>query len=157
MPYDDWTVDLSFRAHGQERPGGSITLWYTSKKTDTETVYDSRGWDGLAVVVDTQESGKGSIRAYLNDGKKDYANEKRPASLAFGHCDVMYRNRGVISKLTLSVGSGIVKVELDGRPCFESKKVGSLNSLRLMRLRGDEYPKTAEGRSLRDVGNNKWY
>ncbi|TGZ78571.1 concanavalin A-like lectin/glucanase [Ascodesmis nigricans] len=121
VPFTDFSVDLSFRVHGQERPGGALTLWYTSKQADAETVYESRGWDGLAVVVDTVE-GKGTVRAYLNDGSRNYALEKRPASLAFGHCELVYRNRGILSRLSVVSAGGMVRVEVDGNLCFESKK-----------------------------------
>lgn len=87
-------------------------------------MYDSKGWDGLAIVVDSLESGQGSVRAYLNDGTKDYAATPRSQSLAFAHCEFGYRNRGVISKLAVRYERSVVKVEVDGRSCFEVDKVG---------------------------------
>jgi mannose-binding lectin 1 len=56
-PYNEWSVDIDFRTSGGERPGGSFHFWYTaggaSGKGGLESVYTSKPFDGLALVVDS--------------------------------------------------------------------------------------------------------
>lgn len=56
-PYKEWSVDIDFRTSGGERPGGSFHFWYTaggaSGKGGLESVYTSKPFDGLALVVDS--------------------------------------------------------------------------------------------------------
>lgn len=55
--YKEWTLDVNFRASGGERPGGSFHIWYSaagaSGKAGIESVYTSKPWDGLVLVVDS--------------------------------------------------------------------------------------------------------
>ena len=56
-PYKEWTLDVNFRTSGGERPGGSFHVWYMAGgahgKEGMESVYTSKPWDGLALVVDS--------------------------------------------------------------------------------------------------------
>lgn len=63
------------------------------------------------------------MRGFLNDGKTDYSIHHNVASLAFGHCDFTYRNQGNLSKLKIIHTFQGLKVETDGRICFETKDV----------------------------------
>ncbi|KAH0612571.1 uncharacterized protein H6S33_008951 [Morchella sextelata] len=125
-PYNEWSVDIDFRTSGGERPGGSFHFWYTaggaSGKGGLESVYTSKPFDGLALVVDSY-GGSGSVRGYLNDGQTDYSIHHHVPSLAFGHCDINYRNRGVLTSLKIVQGPKTFKVEVDGNFCFETEKV----------------------------------
>jgi mannose-binding lectin 1 len=126
-PHDEWSVTIEFRASGGERAGGSLHLWYTSRGknggsgTGQDTIYTSKPWDGLALVIDSH-SGTSGIRAYLNDATKDYSQHHNPVSLAFAHCDFDYRNKGALSKVTLTQDSKVFKAEVDGKLCFQTDK-----------------------------------
>ncbi|KAA8910997.1 concanavalin A-like lectin/glucanase domain-containing protein [Sphaerosporella brunnea] len=126
-PHDEWTLTTEFRANGGERAGGSLNLWYTARGfkdgsgSGTDTIYTSTPWDGLALVIDSH-SGAPQVRGYLNDGRTNYANHHNPISLAFGHCDLDYRNKGALTQLTLTQTSRLLKVEVDGRLCFQTEK-----------------------------------
>lgn len=67
---------------------------------------------------------KGTLRGFLNDGTVDYSIHHHPQSLAFGHCDIHYRNLGRLTyiKTFYSKASGL-RVEVDGQTCFESNKI----------------------------------
>lgn len=61
LTYEDWSVKLDFRASGAERSGGSLNLWLTQagagKSDGPETVYSSKPFDGLGVVIETRGAG----------------------------------------------------------------------------------------------------
>ncbi|CUS10279.1 unnamed protein product [Tuber aestivum] len=124
--YHEWILDVSFRTSGGERPGGSFHLWYTAEggngKAGMESVYTSKPWDGLALVVDSY-GGYGTIRAYLNDGSTDYSIHHDVPSLSFGHCEINYRNRGTFTTLRVTHSPKSFKVEADGSLCFETSRV----------------------------------
>ncbi|CAZ82212.1 unnamed protein product [Tuber melanosporum] len=125
-PYHEWTLDVNFRTSGGERPGGSFHVWYTARgahgKEGMESVYTSKPWDGLALVVDSY-GGYGTIRAYLNDGATDYSIHHNVPSLSFGHCEIHYRNRGALTGLRITHSPKNFKVEADGSLCFETTRV----------------------------------
>ena len=121
----EWTVDLDFRAGGQERAGGNLQLWYANdgqSAIGTSSIYTVGKFDGLALVVDTR-NGRQSIRGFLNDGTTEYRSHSSVDSLAFGHCDYAYRNLGRPSTLRLKSGSNGLEVLIDENPCFSSDKV----------------------------------
>ncbi|RPA94152.1 concanavalin A-like lectin/glucanase [Choiromyces venosus 120613-1] len=125
-PYHEWTLDVNFRTSGGERPGGSFHVWYTAGgahgKVGMESVYTSKPWDGLALVVDSY-GGYGTIRAYLNDGSTDYSIHHNVPSLSFGHCEIHYRNRGSLTGLRITHSPRSFRVEADGSLCFETTRV----------------------------------
>ncbi|RPA78943.1 concanavalin A-like lectin/glucanase [Ascobolus immersus RN42] len=126
-PYQDWTADVNFRATGSEHGKGSFTFWYTARGKHGiqgyESPYSSRPWDGLALTIDNSQGGHAQLRAYLNDGSRDYSIHHDVPSLAFGHCDFWYRNKGAPSHMRVTHGFRSFKVELDGNVCFETDKV----------------------------------
>ncbi|RPB24175.1 concanavalin A-like lectin/glucanase [Terfezia boudieri ATCC MYA-4762] len=125
-PYNEWSAEIDFRANGEERSGGSFHFWYTAGGAGyqgTDSVYTAKTWDGLAILVDKYGSYGGSVRGFLNDGKTDYSIHHNIASLAFGHCDFTYRNQGTLSKLKITHTNQGLKVEADGRTCFETRDV----------------------------------
>jgi len=121
----EWTVDLEFRAGGQDRAGGNLQLWYVkdgSNTISTGSLYTTGKFEGLAIVVDTV-GGVQKIRGFLNDGNKDYKGHQTVESLAFGHCDYKYRNLGRPSKLQIRYGSTGLAVTIDGNQCFSTPKI----------------------------------
>ena len=122
---NDWTVDLDFRAGGADRGGGNLQLWFVKDgqtTVGTTSIYTVGRFDGLALVVDTH-NGKQSIRGFLNDGSTEYRSHANVDSLAFGHCDYVYRNLGRPSRLRLKSTSGGLEVTIDEQPCFSSSKI----------------------------------
>jgi lectin, mannose-binding 1 len=122
----DWQAELKFRAGGQDRAGGNLQLWYAAngeKGISTSSVYTVGKWDGLAIVVDSI-GGIQKVRGFLNDGNTEYKNHQDVSSLAFGHCDYVYRNLGRPSSLKIkSTQSGGLEVTVDDKPCFSSQKI----------------------------------
>ena len=122
----DWSVDFQFRAGGQDRAGGNLQLWYVAngeKSVSTSSIYTVGKWDGLAIVIDTV-GGVQKIRGFLNDGSVEYKSHQDVGSLAFGHCDHIYRNLGRPSKLTVRhIPTGGLYVSIDERACFATEKI----------------------------------
>ncbi|KAK7206907.1 concanavalin A-like lectin/glucanase domain-containing protein [Myxozyma melibiosi] len=122
VSYAEWTVDLVFRVSGSDRPSGGMALWYTATR-DEGPVYGARDyWDGLGIMIDSI-GGQGHVRGHLNDGSIGFASLPNPQAQAFDQCQLRYRNTGVMIKLRLTVGPALLKVEVDGRPCFESHEI----------------------------------
>jgi len=124
VPVSDWSVELEFRASGQDTGSGNLQLWYTKDKTSvgTDSVYGAGNFDGLVLLFDQYGSRGGSIRGFLNDGTQDFRNHPNLESLAFGHCDYAYRNLGRPSKLRVKSLGGL-SVFIDDRECFSSNKI----------------------------------
>lgn len=59
----------------------------------------------------------------MNDGQTDYSIHHHVPSLAFGHCDIHYRNRGILTSLKIVQGPQTFKVEVDGNLCFETDRI----------------------------------
>ena len=59
----------------------------------------------------------------MNDGNTDFKSHHAVDSLAFGHCDYAYRNRGRPSSVEIKQSSGSFEVVVDHRQCFWSDKV----------------------------------
>ncbi|KAK9381672.1 concanavalin A-like lectin/glucanase domain-containing protein [Kockiozyma suomiensis] len=122
VPYSEWSVELVFRVSGSDRPSGGMALWYTASR-DEGPVYGARDyWDGLGIMIDSI-GGQGHVRGHLNDGSIGFASLPSPQSQAFNQCQLRYRNTGAMIMLKLTVGPEFLKVEVDGRPCFESHDV----------------------------------
>ena len=120
-----WTVEVDFRAGGEERGRGDLTIWYVkdgTRQVSANSIYSAGTFDGLAIVVDTV-GGVQKIRGFLNDGSKDHRNHDNVDSLAFGHCDYNYRNLGRPSKLRLTSTDSGFSVQIDDRDCFSSSQV----------------------------------
>ena len=121
----DWKVDFGFRVAVTDAGSGALQVWYAAngKETvSTHDIYSVGRFDGLAVVIDTV-GGKQKIRGFLNDGSADYKNHGNVESLAFGHCDYQYRNRGDPSHLTIKSSSAGLEVTIDDQPCFSTNTV----------------------------------
>jgi mannose-binding lectin 1 len=122
----DWSVDFKFRAGGQDRGSGNLQLWYVAngeKAVSTSSIYTVGKWEGLAIVIDTV-GGVQKIRGFLNDGSVEYNGHPNVDSIAFGHCDYVYRNLGRPSRLTVRhTRSGGIYVSIDDRTCFATEKV----------------------------------
>ena len=59
----------------------------------------------------------------MNDGKTDYSIHHNIPSLAFGHCDFHYRNKGALSGIRITQAPNSFRVETDGTLCFETGQV----------------------------------
>jgi len=120
----DWTVNLDFRASGQESGSGNLNLWYTKDKDriGTDSVYNAEKFDGLVLVIDQYGGTGGKIRGFLNDGSQNFRTHSSLEALAFGHCDYSYRNLGRPSRLKLSNTNGLT-VSVDDKVCFSTQKV----------------------------------
>lgn len=125
LTLQDWQVDLKFRAGATDRGSGNLQIWYAQdgeKTVSTSNIYEVGKWEGLAIVVDTV-GGVQKIRGFLNDGSTHYKNHGNVDSLAFGHCDYVYRNLGRPSHIIVRSTSSGMLVQVDGRHCFTTDKV----------------------------------
>ena len=59
----------------------------------------------------------------MNDGSIDYKNHHSVDSLAFGHCNLAYRNLGRPSSIQIKQVANSFEVIVDHRQCFFSDKV----------------------------------
>lgn len=120
----DWTANLEFRASGQETGSGNLQLWYAKDhdQIGTQSVYNVEKFDGLVLVIDQYGGSGGKIRGFLNDGGVNFRSSGSLESLAFGHCDYSYRNKGIPSKLKISNQGGL-HVTVDDKTCFSSDKI----------------------------------
>lgn len=59
----------------------------------------------------------------MNDGSIDYKNHHSVDSLAFGHCDLAYRNLGRPSSIQIKQEANSFEVVVDHRQCFFTDKV----------------------------------
>ncbi|EME80799.1 uncharacterized protein MYCFIDRAFT_140548 [Pseudocercospora fijiensis CIRAD86] len=123
-PSADWTATLEFRASGQETGSGNLQLWYAkdSRPIGPQSVYNVEEFDGLVLVIDQYGGSGGKIRGFLNDGDRNFRASASLESLAFGHCDYSYRNKGIPSKLKISNQGGL-HVTVDDKACFSSDKI----------------------------------
>lgn len=117
-----WALDFEFRAGGQDRAGGSLQLWYANDGQNTigtSSLYTVGRFDGLVLALDAH-NGRQSIRGFLNNGSVEYRSHPNVDSLAFGHCDYVYRNLGRPSKLSVKSTTAGLEVLIDDRLCFRS-------------------------------------
>ncbi|KAK8144131.1 hypothetical protein G3M48_006263 [Beauveria asiatica] len=122
----DWVADIDFRANGPERASGNLNIWLAKDGRTTvqeNSVYTVGRFEGLVLVIDQHGGSGGMLRGFLNDGSKDYAHQGNIDALAFGHCQIAYRNLGRPSQIKIHHANGNFKVDIDGRKCFESDKI----------------------------------
>jgi len=123
----EWVADVDLRANGPERGGGNLNIWLANDgetQVGQSSIYTVGKFEGLALVIDAHGGSGGMLRAFLNDGTVDYSARSSVDELAFGHCLYSYRNLGRPSQVKMKQSRDIFKVEIDGRLCFESDKVG---------------------------------
>ncbi|XWW94768.1 hypothetical protein V2A60_002716 [Cordyceps javanica] len=123
---NDWVADIDFRANGPERASGNLNIWLAKDGRATvqeNSVYTVGRFEGLVLVIDQYGGSGGMLRGFLNDGTKDYAHQTNIDALAFGHCQIGYRNLGRPSQIKIHHAAGNFKVEIDGHKCFESSKI----------------------------------
>ncbi|PNY23058.1 Protein EMP47 [Tolypocladium capitatum] len=121
-----WVADVDFRANGPERGGGNMNIWlarHGSHDVGTNSIYTVGKFDGLGLVIGFHGGSAGMIRGFLNDGTVDFMHHHNVDKLAFGQCQYSYRNLGRPSQIKLVQTSSSFKVEIDGKPCFETDKV----------------------------------
>lgn len=124
--HKEWLVDIAFRVTGPEHGGGNLQLWYTKDGgyvTGTDSVFNTDKFDGLAIVVDSSAGGVGKVRGFLNAGTTSFSNHHNLDSLAFAHCDFVYRNLGKPSLLTVSYTHQELEVQVDHHTCFKTSHV----------------------------------
>ncbi len=130
----NWIVDVEFRVNGPERGGGNLNIWLVrdgAHEVGSASVFSASKWEGLALVVDQHAGSAGTLRGFLNDGTTDFRTQHNIDSLAFGHCNFAYRNLGRPSQVKLRHNEQGLKVEVDGRLCFETDKVRLPSGYRL--------------------------
>ncbi|KAK9451384.1 concanavalin A-like lectin/glucanase domain-containing protein [Limtongia smithiae] len=122
-PYTEWTTQVVFRASGGERAGGGLVIWYTAAK-EAGPIYGARDfWDGLAIMIDSVGNTGGNVRGHLNDGSIGYAALPNPTKQSFAQCPLRYRNTGTMINVKVTSGPKLLKVEVEGRLCFESHEI----------------------------------
>ncbi|RDA90435.1 hypothetical protein CP533_5240 [Ophiocordyceps camponoti-saundersi (nom. inval.)] len=120
-----WAAHVDFRANGPERGGGNLNIWLVhggSTVVGSNSIYTVGKFDGLGLVIDAHGGSGGMVRGFLNDGTVDYAQQHDIDRLAFGHCQYSYRNLGRPSRIGLIQTAHAMRVEVDGRLCFETDK-----------------------------------
>lgn len=121
-----WVADVDFRANGPERAGGNLNIWLTKEGRTTvreNSVYTVGRFEGLVLVIDQYGGSGGMLRGFLNDGTTDYAHQTNIDALAFGHCQIAYRNLGRPSQVKIQHTGSTFKVDVDGHACFESDRI----------------------------------
>lgn len=122
----DWVADVEFRASGPERAGGNLNIWLAKDgkaMIGANSVYTISKFEGLVLVVDQHGNSGGMLRGFLNDGSIDYSRSSGVDSLAFGHCMFAYRNLGRPSQIKFQQSGHGLRVEVDGKLCFESDRI----------------------------------
>lgn len=123
----EWTADVDFRASGPEHASGNLNIWLAKdgrSMIGANSVYTIGKFEGLVLVIDQHGNTGGMLRGFLNDGSIDYSRSQSVDSLAFGNCFFSYRNLGRPAQVKFSQSSQGLKVEVDGKRCFESDKIG---------------------------------
>jgi mannose-binding lectin 1 len=124
-PNEEWVVELNFRATGADHGSGGMTIWYVKDKEQVQahSVYNVDRFDGLALVIDEKGHKGGSIRGFMNDGRKSYKSQRDIDSLAFGRCDFAYRNTGTFLTVEVFSDSHSFEVWVEGKECMKTNKV----------------------------------
>ncbi|KAF2088594.1 putative lectin family integral membrane protein [Saccharata proteae CBS 121410] len=123
---DEFVAEFDFRASGQERSNGNLQIWLTQggqPNGEINSVYTVGQFDGLVLSIDQYGGRGGNIRGFLNDGTISFKDHHSVDSLAFGHCDYAYRNRGGISHLKVEQTNAMFSVSIDDQNCFYSDKI----------------------------------
>lgn len=126
VQHSEWQAELHFRASGPERGSGNLQIWYAKdgrREVGLSSLYTTRRFDGLVLVLDQYGGRGGTIRGFLNDGSASYMDHHNVDSLSFGQCNYPYRNLGRFSVLQLKQAADYFQVTVDGNPCFRSDKV----------------------------------
>lgn len=126
VQHSEWQAELHFRASGPERGSGNLQIWYAKdgrREVGLSSLYTTRRFDGLVLVLDQYGGRGGTIRGFLNDGSASYMDHHNVDSLSFGQCNYPYRNLGRFSVLQLKQAADYFQVTVDGNPCFRSDKI----------------------------------
>jgi mannose-binding lectin 1 len=124
----EWGVAFRFLATGMHDNTGSgnFNLWYVkdgSRTVQTSDVYNTPAFEGLVISVDSDNGRGGIVRGYVNDGTKDFRHNHHLETLAFGHCNFLYRNTHKIALISIKQTKDYLEVLTDGRTCFRSDVV----------------------------------
>ncbi|CAK7269349.1 hypothetical protein SEPCBS119000_003524 [Sporothrix epigloea] len=127
LDYHQWLADVDFRVSGPDRGGGNLNIWLAKDgpaSVGTSSVYTVGRFEGLVLVLDANGArGGGTLRAYLNDGTKEFKALTGIDGLAFAHCDYSFRNLGRPAQVKIQQTDRLFSVELDGQPCFSTENV----------------------------------
>jgi len=123
-PNDEWIVDLNFRATGTDNGKGGLTIWYVRDHTNiaAHSIYNVGYFDGLALAID-DHGHSGSLRGFMNDGRKSFKDQRDVDSLAFGKCDFAYRNSGKFLTVEVLQNPHQFEVWVEDKLCFKTNKV----------------------------------
>ncbi|QDS71690.1 hypothetical protein FKW77_008214 [Venturia effusa] len=122
---DEWEAEFKFRASGPEKGSGLLQMWYATTLVGdigTASLYTVGKFDGLVLSIGTQ-NGKGTLRAFVNDGTISFKDHHHVDSLLFGSCDLNYRNTGHFMRVKVRQTAWTFEVEVDDRHCFQSHKL----------------------------------
>lgn len=125
LEHDEWSADVSFRVNGPERGSGNMNIWLVrdgSHEVRSGGIYTVGHFQGLVLAIDQYGGSGGMIRGFLNDGTTDF-KASHVDGLSFGHCNYAYRNLGRPSELKISQTHEHLRVDVDGRLCFQSEHI----------------------------------
>ena len=126
--HDEWEAEFEFRATGPERGSGNLQMWFAKNPTHDvglASIYTVGKFDGLVLTIG-QYGGRGSLRAFLNDGSMSFKDQHHVDQMSFASCDLDYRNRGRFSHVVVKQTDWTFEVLIDQEECFKTHKVSHL-------------------------------
>ncbi|SCU79253.1 LAME_0A07932g1_1 [Lachancea meyersii CBS 8951] len=120
----EWTV-RSVKHKGKSV--GGLAMWFISGKENDDLKLHSgpSQFDGLQLLVDNNGELGSTLRAHLNDGTKQLSSSNIYDE-TFGSCLLAYQDSTVPLTIRLTYSSGqnpLLKVQVDNRVCFQTRKV----------------------------------
>jgi mannose-binding lectin 1 len=123
--HDEWEAEFEFRVSGPERGSGNLQFWFAKNPqhdVGLASIYTVGKFDGLVLTIG-QYGGRGSLRAFLNDGSMSFKDHHHVDQLSFASCDFSYRNLGRFSHIKVKQTQWSFEVEVDQHVCFQTHKV----------------------------------
>ncbi|CEP64968.1 uncharacterized protein LALA0_S15e01442g [Lachancea lanzarotensis] len=120
----EWTV-RSINHKGKS--AGGLAMWFVnSKGTDDLKLYNGPSqFEGLQLLMDNNGELGSTLRAHLSDASKKFTGTNIYDE-TFGSCLLGYQDSTVPLTIRLTYSSGdfpLLKVQVDNRVCFQTKKV----------------------------------
>jgi mannose-binding lectin 1 len=123
--HEEWEAEFEFRASGPERGSGNLQMWFAKNpqhEVGLASIYTVGKFDGLVLTIG-QYAGRGSLRAFLNDGSVSFKDHHHVDQLSFASCEFSYRNLGRFSHIKVKQTQWTFEVEIDHTICFQTHKV----------------------------------
>ncbi|SCU77236.1 LAFA_0A00386g1_1 [Lachancea sp. 'fantastica'] len=120
----EWTVRS---INHKEKSAGGLAMWFiNSKVTDDTKLHNGPSqFEGLQLLMDNNGELGSTLRGHLNDGSKKLSSSNIYDE-TFGSCLLGYQDSTVPLTIRLTYSSGdfpLLKVQVDNRVCFQTKKV----------------------------------